>query len=191
MANANSITFTRRDTLAIIGKGAAVTGATTAVAGLAIPAAALTDNPDADLLHHVAEFYRLDEETEDASTAWHEARARADALPGCPPTALPRDDREGYARWRAFMEKHGVLKRADRAHELNKQRGAAANAIFAMPASTIQGAMEKIKIVRLAIGDIGDLDDGGAPDLECFQNHAKPWFALAVRDLERLAGGAS
>lgn len=120
--------------------------------------------------------------------AWHDARIRADAHPDCPTYFTPVDSPEGFRQFWAFMEEQGVWKLADRANELNKQRGAAAKAIFAVPANTVRGALGKLEIVRLAIGDIGE---GGDMDLECFQDHNATWFAAVIGDLERLAGDVS
>ena len=63
--------------------------------------------------------------------------------------------------------------------------GAAANAVFAIPAQTVRGAYEKLRIVSLATGT-GAQDAN--EDLAYSQDHDAPWIDNALADLERLAG---
>jgi hypothetical protein len=59
------------------------------------------------------------------------------------------------------------------------------NAAFATPAETLSGAVEKLRIPRPALGEF---QQEGADELECFQDYDDPWFPRVIADLERLAG---
>ncbi len=83
------------------------------------------------------------------------------------------------------MRDHGVWALSDCSTELWRNTGALANAVFASPAHTVTGAVEKLKIVRLALGD--SIDDGD-DDLNAYQPYeGESWFASVMRDFERLA----
>jgi len=168
---------------ALIGAGAAVATGTAALAGA-------PDNSDTELLARVAEFHRLYRESCAASEAWHEARDRADAHPDCPPLTAPAFDRQGHEQWEAFMIEQGVYALGARSNDLGMAAGAAANAVSAIPAQTLRGALEKLKIVRLAVGDSYDALGTGDEDLDAFQGYGDPWFGNVIVDLERLGGAA-
>ncbi len=56
--------------------------------------------------------------------------------------------------------------------------------MFATEAKTLRGAVLKLMIVYLALGDTAH---GGDEDLEAFQDlGGEPWFASVMRDFERL-----
>ncbi len=74
---------------------------------------------------------------------------------------------------------------ADRSTKLWQNTGALANAVFASPARTVMGAVEKLKIVRLALGR--GFDDGDI-SLNAYQScEGEGWFASVLRDFERLS----
>ena len=72
--------------------------------------------------------------------------------------------------------------------KLGRFAGAIAYQIFATPAHTLVGAVEKLKILYLALGDEpneGDLD------LACYicdsvEQREESWFASVMKDFERL-----
>ncbi len=175
--------ITRRRALATIGAGAAV--ATTGGATLVVT----PGNLDAELLSRVAEFHRAYQESTAAWTTSEKARDRVKTLPGCP--TLPVLDKAHYDRWAAFLSEHGCLALTRQADDLSKLTGAAANAVFAIPAQTIRGAVEKLKIVRLTVGDNLQGDIEGDENVCAYQDYDAPWFPTVIADLERLAGRAS
>lgn len=95
-------------------------------------------------------------------------------------------DKAASDRREAFMDDKGASRLWDISNNTNKRSGAAANAVFATPAQTIRGAVEKLKITRLVActGDGAEADD---VDLEVFQDRSAPWIDNAIADLERLA----
>ncbi len=151
--------------------------------------APIGDHPDAELIACVAEFYRAYEKTNAATEAWHTRQAKADAMPDCPEDKAPFDDKAAHNRWRAFMKAQGVWKLSDKANAAGRALGKAANRVFAVPARTYPGALEKVKIAYIATGD-GDGTYTGDADLYAYQDFENPWMANAIADLERL-GGAS
>lgn len=178
-ADAEANPISRRTALATIGAGAAATAA----GGAALAA---TPDRDAALLARVAEFHRAYRESASAWAASGEARDRVKALPDCP--TLPVLDKAHYDRWAAFLSEHGCLALTRQADDLSKLTGAAANAVFAIPAQTIRGAVEKLKIVRLSAGDNFQGDIEGDENLCAYQDYDAPWFPTVIADLERLAG---
>ncbi len=145
------------------------------------------DHPDADLLARVAEFYPAAERHYSASEAWSTGMEKAEAMPDCPPHPVPADDRAGHDRWHAFMKAKGVWKLADKANAAGRALGKAAKRVFAIPARTYEGAVEKVKIAYIATGD-GEGTYTGDADLDAYQDFETPWMANAIADLERLAG---
>ncbi len=145
------------------------------------------DHPDADLLARVAEFYSALEKHNIASEAWHTRHAEAEAMPDCPPHAAPAFDKAGSDRWNAFMKAKGVFKLSNKSNAAGRAMGKAANRVFATPAHTYRGAVEKVKIAYLATGDEEGSGTGDA-DLAAYQDLESPWMANAIADLERLAG---
>ncbi len=177
--------LTRREAV----KTGAAIAAVGATATLGLPAVAEAATQDAELLARVAEFYPALEKHNIASEAWHTRRAEADAIPDCPPHAVPAFDKAGHDRWNAFMKAQGVWKLSDKANAAGRALGKAANRVFAVPARTYPGALEKVKIANLATGDgegVGNADD----DLETYQDFDNPWMKKAIADLERLAGAS-
>ncbi len=63
--------------------------------------------------------------------------------------------------------------------------------MFAIPAQTLWGATEKLKIVRMAVGNSYDAFGTGDEDLDVFQDLEAPWFGDVIADFERLAGRAA
>ncbi len=75
----------------------------------------------------------------------------------------------------------------DKACAAGRTMGRAANRVFAIPARTYWGAIAKVKIAYIAIGD-GDGTHTGDADLDAYQDFETPWMANAIADLDRLAG---
>ena len=165
------------------GKGAV---ATTAPECECAPTVA-DDHPDADLLARVAEFYRAFETHNIASEAWHTRHEEAEAMPDCPPHAAPAFDKAGHDRWNAFMKAKGVFKLCDKSNAATRAMGKAVNRVFASPAHTYPGAVEKVKIAYTAAGD-GEGSCTGNAELEAYQDIESPWMANAIADLVRLTG---
>ena len=117
-------------------------------------------------------------------------------MPDCPPLVTPAFDKAGSDRYDAFTENMGVGRLWDIANAANERSGAAAQAVFAMPAQTIRAAVEKLKIVRLVVrvdDGFGPDDDGLGPDdenLRAFEDREALWIDNAIADLERLTRGA-
>ena len=107
--------------------------------------------PDAALLALVEEFNEVQGQVEAAHDEWMAGRNRIDALPDCPTP--------GSEQYSAFLDERGDRALYDRTNDLWKRRGALANRISATPAQTVSGAVEKLKIVRLALGDVADGGD--------------------------------
>ena len=173
--------LTRREAV----KTGAAIAAVGATATLGLPSAAEAATQDAELFARVAEFYPALEKHNIASEAWNTGREEADAMPDCPPDAIPAFDKAGYDRWRAFMKAKGVWKLADKSNAAGRAMGKAANRVFAIPARTYRGAVEKVKIAYIAIGD-GDGTCTSDGDLEAYQDIENPWMANAIAGLERL-----
>ncbi len=142
---------------------------------------------DAKLLARVAKFYRAFEKHKIASEASSARRDEAEAMPDCPPDTIPAFDKAGHDRWKAFMKAKGVWKLADKANAAGRAMGKAANRVFSIPSRTYWGAVEKVKIAYIAIGD-GDGTYTGDADLDAYQDFENPWMANAIADLERLGG---
>ena len=150
---------------------------------------AAAPDADAELLARVETFRRCHDEAVKTSEQWTSEKERVEALSDCPPYVTPAEDQKGFNRREAFMKRHGVRRLADRANQVHEQQGVAANAVFDLPAQTLQGAVEKLKIAYLAVGD-GD-GSGADEDLEVFQDLDNSWLANAIRDFERLASGSA
>jgi len=176
--------LTRREAFAT-GAAAAAVGAT-ATLGLHSVAEAATQ--DAELLARVAEFYPALEKHNAASKAFRTRRDEADAMPDCPPLIVQTaDGRVVNERWHAFMEAQGESRLWDKMDAAGRAMGKAANRVFAIPARTYRGAIEKVKIAYIATGD-GDGTYTSDADLDAYQDLETPWMANAIADLERLAG---
>ena len=78
-------------------------------------------------------------------------------------------------------------RRYDAMNQLNDARGEAAQMMFELPARTVEGVLEKLKIAYQANGD-GPGTDSGEVALSAFQDLEDPWMAGIIRDLERLVG---
>ncbi len=176
-------TLTRREAV----KTGAAIAAVGATAALGLHSVAEAATQDAELLARVAEFPPAREKRNLADDAGHPRGAAAAAMPDCPPFGKPTFDRAGYDRWHAFMEAQGVWKLYDKADVACRAVGKAANRVFAIPARTYRGAVEKVKIAYLATGD-GEGTCTGDADLEAYQELENPWIANAIADLERLGG---
>ncbi len=166
--------LTRREAV----KTGAAIAAVGATATLGLPSVAEAGNQDAELLARVAEFYRALEKHNIAAEASSTRRDEAEAMPDCPPFSAPD-------RRTAFMEAQGASKLWNKMDAAGRRMGKAANRVFAMPARTYRGAVEKVKIAYIATGD-GDGTYTGDADLDAYQDFDTPWMANAIADLERL-----
>ena len=142
------------------------------------------------LLTRIAAFHEIYDPSNNAHERWISEKERVEALPNCPPYCTPAEDRGAYNKYSKFFADRGVHALCERSNDLNMQCGKAALAVFATPAQTMLGAIEKLKIAYLAIGD-GDGTCTGDRDLEAFQDLDAPWMESVMADLERLAGGAA
>ena len=175
--------ITRRD---------ALSGAGAVVAVAAVPAAVQAD--DTVLLARVEQFHDL---YEAAKLLWAKDsahRRRIESMPDCPVVRpwFAGDPAPDPLKWRervAFLESHDHCKHYDAANEIHGQTGAVATAIFETPAETAKGALEKLKIAYMAVGD-GVETDTGDSDLEAFQDLEAPWMEAVIADFERLIGEA-
>ena len=137
---------------------------------------------DSELLSRVADFWKAYRVSETTDETTHRLYAGIKAPLGA--AHSPENE-----LWKAEAERSGYTAAHNASHEANVKMGAAANAVFSIPAHTLRGCLEKVKIARLATGS-GD-DYNGDGDLECYQDMASPWVDNAIADLERLAGGVS
>ena len=148
------------------------------------PHADTAAKPDAALITLIGEFHEAYELSTAAGEKWLVEKHRVEALTDCPPFAIPVRDREAYERHNAFLVKHGVMALSDRSTECWQATGKLAGKVFATPAHTLEGAVEKLKIVRLARGDN---PTSGDHDLDAYEpNSDERWFANVMRDFERL-----
>ena len=160
------------------------TGAAVAVtATLGFPMTAKAG--DSELLARVATFWKSYEDHEkkgETSHALYEKMLNRPDFPGF--------EKAGSNEWDKCARRSGYRPAFDIWCMAGKKMGAAANTVFAIPAKTLRGAVEKMKIARCAVGytDDGSTGDG---DLECYQDHNAPWIDNALADLDRLAGGAA
>ncbi len=178
--------LTRREAV----KTGAAIAAVGATATLGLPSVAEAATQDAELLARVAEFYPALERHNSAVEASSTRRAEAEGMPDCPPFAVPAADGQVVNdRWDAFMKAQGVWKLSDKANAAGRALGKAAKRVFAIPARTYEGAVEKVKIAYLATGD-GEGTGTGDGDLEAYQDIESPWMANAIADLERLAAAS-
>ena len=99
-------------------------------------------------------------------------------------------DAELLARVAAFRCVYDESKStSDTLSTIHNLAGEAAKAVFAIPAQTVRGALEKLKIVYLAVGNgKANPEDAGDYDLALYQTSETSWFAIAIADLERLTG---
>ncbi len=63
----------------------------------------------------------------------------------------------------------------------------AVNAVFEIPAETVKGAFEKLKIVHIVVGNN---HQDGDEDLDAYQDWDAPRMETVLADFERLAGEA-
>ena len=145
--------------------------------------------PDASLMVLIGEFHEAHAQAKAASEKCCTEQDRVKALPDCPPSVTPRESQEGYERHEAFFTEHGVIALYDQSNKYWRLTGALANRISATPAHTLGGVFEKLKIVRLALGDVAH---GGDENLDAYQTDSdEPWFTSVMRDFDRLTQPAS
>ena len=163
-------------------------GVVASMAATAVPPLPVSAGvPDTALLRLIAEFHTAHTEATAAHDNWVSEQERVEALPDCPPLVEPVFLRKNHKRHWAFLKEHGVDVLCDRSTELWRHAGALAKEIFSTPAATLNDAVEKLKIVRLARGD----DDETADiNLEAYQYDSdERWFTNVMRDFDRLSDG--
>ncbi len=144
--------------------------------------------PDADLHARLAHFHDAYQKVDVAGAACVALRKQLEALPFCPERVDPQSEpferwKRYFDRWGRYMEQGGYDRLMEQSEALMNSVGEAANAVFDTPAQTVRGAVEKLKIVRMANGDGAD---NGDADLDAYQVE-DPWMPKVIRDLERLA----
>ena len=163
---------------------AALQGGTAAVAAIAVTGAVAarvavaTPNPDADLFRLTWAFKEAYSGHLDASTAHHQWRDEVEALPDCPPPSSSGD------RFMEFLEKHEDGRPWESMNQANDAMVEAAKAVFEVPARTLPGALNKLRIVAIAVGNGAD---GSDHDLAVNQEIGGPWIDMVIADLEHLA----
>ena len=70
----------------------------------------------------------------------------------------------------------------DRINQAHIKAGKIVVEVFKVPARTVPGAIEKLKIVSRALGDGFDADD----ELTQWQEIDQPWIDMVIADLKRL-----
>jgi hypothetical protein len=83
-----------------------------------------------------------------------------------------------------FLEKHEDGRSWKFMNQADDAMVEAAMAVFEVPARTLPGILNKLRIVSIAVGD--GLD-GGDHDLAVNQEINQPWIDMVITDLERLA----
>ena len=148
----------------------------------------VTGEPDAELMRLIAEFEATYAAGNRMRETYHRERDRITALPDCPPDVLPITDRESYECREDFLDRHGTFVLSNEMSKLSKFAGVIAYQIFATPAHTLVGTVEKLKILRLAYGE---RPHEGDDDLACYacdsvEMRDESWFASVMKDFERL-----
>jgi hypothetical protein len=165
------MTISRRGVL--IGAGAA------AVAVAGVPRTAQGD--DAVLLARVAQFNDCYDTWRRGWARYSEHRAQIAAMPGCPPAEFGT-----FSEHITFLQTHDTSGYYEECSGLGEQTGEAVNAVFEIPAETVKGAFEKLKIVHIVVGNN---HQDGDEDLDAYQDWDAPWMETVLADFERLAGG--
>lgn len=134
---------------------------------------------DADLLRRVARFNALYREHEKLRTQWREAREAADADPDMPPHPFV----PGGPMGDDVRKRLGIDIISEASNKMSEMMGSVAGDIFSTPATTIAGAVAKLRIVGFAYGT-GNSD--GDQDLEAYQ-HNDDWLDAVTDEIAALA----
>ena len=167
----------------------ALLGATAAAVVAGVPGAVL--GKDAALLAQVAQFHALYETWDQLHEKAIAHHAAVKALPDYP-SYHPRSFnsmQEAQDAWRRedeFNEAHDSHKYWDQSGRQGERVGALANAIFEIPAETVRGAFEKLKIVHIVVGNN---HQDGDENLDAYQDWDAPWMETVMADFDRLLGG--
>jgi hypothetical protein len=158
-----------------------------AVAG--VPAA--VQGEDAALLAQVARFDDLYDAWVDLHDKAIAHSAAVKALPDYPSydSSAFKSMEEAQDAWRReqdFVEAHNIHKYWDQGGRLGERVGALANAIFEIPAETVRGAFEKLKIAHIVVGNN---HQDGDESLDAYQDWDEPWMETVIADFERLIAG--
>ena len=150
----------------------------------------ISTNPDTKLLALVADFWMTHRDHEEKGEISHACYAKMEAMPDFPDDPAPDLGTPEREKWGAAHAQCADASGYPPAYDLwckaGKCMGKAANAVFAIPAKTLKGAVEKLKVARVASGAVDETGDGDA-DLSCYQDAKTPWIDNAIADLERLA----
>ena len=163
-----------------ISRRGALIGASAAAVVVGVPGA--VQGQDAVLLAQVARFHELYGEWQRVWAKQAEHRARIKAMPDCPKLDCTV---EGYQAYFAFLEAHDAYGDGVELNSLADLAGALGNAIIETPAQTLKGAVEKLKIARIAVGSYRYPDDGDQ-GLAVYQDWKKPWIETVGTDFDRL-----
>ncbi len=174
------MSISRRTALAT-GAAAITTAAVTVPLALKATATKAALGGDAVLLARVAQFHDVYGEWQDVWAKQKAHRAAVEAMPDCPPISPWYKGEPHFA----FLEAHDAHRYYDQASRLADQTGALAKAIFETPAQTAEGALEKLKIAYMAVGD-GEEPATGDSDLNALYDWDTPWMATVITDFERL-----
>lgn len=177
--------LTRREALrggtasvAAIAASGAVGGAVPAVVDAKM--SSLLPAADELLFGAIRAFYAVYEPAQRVSAAshvqWEETMTRA----------RQRGLQPGTDEFFAFYDENRQDGLWESSNEAWERTGELVNGVFAIPATTLRGAIEKLKIVRLTVGANGDGSDAD-DDLDAFQEYEDPWFDKVLADLEHLA----
>ena len=77
--------------------------------------------------------------------------ARTEVMPDCPGFDPPTRSRDHFT----FLEAHDAYRQCEESERLGRRTGALVNAICETPSETAKGALEKLEIAYMAIGDGG------------------------------------
>ncbi len=162
--------ISRRDALLGATAAAVVAGAAGAVQG-----------DDAVLLAQIARFNNCYDTWQRGWARHSEHRAQIAAMPDCPPAEMGT-----FNEHFAFLQTHDTSGYYEDSGRLGEQTGEAVNAVFEIPAETVRGAFEKLKIVHIVVGNN---HQDGDEDLDAYQDWDAPWMETVIADFERLLGG--
>jgi hypothetical protein len=150
------------------------------IAGVgAVAARGAAEDPDEGLLRLTAAFQEAWTIFEDAKTDHSDRRHEIEAMADYPPY---NKDMESCERQIRFCEQHGADAYWDRMNQAHRKMGSTVVEVFKVPARTVPGAIEKLKIVSRAVGDGNGVDD----ELALFQEIDQPWIDMVIADLKRL-----
>ena len=156
-------------------------------------------NPDAKLFERIKAVYVARKASLALERAHGRKKRKVLAMRGYPkddtipkvindPADFPRVQKLHRAQ-AAFEKKHGAQAAWDALERSWQAAGKAANAVFATPARTMDGAIAKLCLARYVVGIDPEMPETGCVALSSYQNYKKPWIDNAIADVERMAKG--